>query len=63
MSRRRYIMALAAAASMAAAAASAQETIRIGAVQSMTGPFTSGTPKDIKRLLINVRPPFGSVPL
>jgi branched-chain amino acid transport system substrate-binding protein len=39
MSRRCTIIALAAAASIAASAASAQETIKIGAVQSMTGPF------------------------
>jgi branched-chain amino acid transport system substrate-binding protein len=39
MSRTCTIVALAAAASIAASAASAQETIKIGAVQSMTGPF------------------------
>jgi branched-chain amino acid transport system substrate-binding protein len=39
MSHTRIIAALAAAASIAAGTASAQETIKIGAVQSMTGPF------------------------
>jgi branched-chain amino acid transport system substrate-binding protein len=39
MSRTCSIIALAVAASTAASAASAQETIKIGAVQSMTGPF------------------------
>jgi hypothetical protein len=39
MSRIRIFMALAAAASIAAGAASAQETIKIGAVQSKTGPY------------------------
>ena len=39
MSRTCSIIALAVVASIAASAASAQETIKIGAVQSMTGPF------------------------
>jgi hypothetical protein len=39
MSRIRIFMALAAEASIAAGAASAQETIKIGAVQSKTGPY------------------------
>jgi branched-chain amino acid transport system substrate-binding protein len=39
MSRRCMFMVLAAAASIAAGSASAQETIKIGAVQSMTGSF------------------------
>ena len=39
MSRRCMFMILAAAASIAAGSASAQETIKIGAVQSMTGSF------------------------
>ncbi|MGA8650636.1 MAG: ABC transporter substrate-binding protein [Xanthobacteraceae bacterium] len=41
MSRMRSFMALAAAASVAAGGASAQETIKIGAVQSMTGSFNA----------------------
>jgi branched-chain amino acid transport system substrate-binding protein len=39
MAHTRIIAALAAAASIAAGVASAQQTIKIGAVQSMTGPF------------------------
>ena len=39
MSRMRSFMTLAAAVSIAAGGASAQETIKIGAVQSMTGPY------------------------